>query len=176
MTYLVLVAMFIAGCGFTSTGYWYLGIPMIGFVIWRFWVGITSFKKRSASKKEWKELVANAQYQHFEGHTGIAIDAKAKVIHLKHPFLIKSYPFSNIRSWRSSLATGGEVRVYGGIGGLAAAQASAENLRVLKENIASSGFYVTVKDIENPEWRTAMYSQKDMKKWMEIFEQHVNQN
>lgn len=170
------VVLCIAGFAFTSNGYGLLGVAMIGLGAWLFWKAITGMKNRSASKREWSDLVANTQYKHFQDHSGIAIDTNAKVVYLKHPSQIKSYPFTDIRSWRYNLATGGHVKTYGAIGGIAAAQASAENLRVMRENKASSGFYVTVKDIENPEWRAAMGSEKDMKKWMEIFEQNVNQN
>lgn len=176
MIFIYVIVLVIAGFGLTSNGYWVIGIPMIGIGAWLSWNAITEMKNRSASKSEWSDLIANTQYQHFQDHSGIAIDTKEKIVYLKHPSQIKSYPFSDIRSWRYNLSTGGHVKTYGAIGGIAAAQASAENLRVMRENKASSGFYVTVKDIENPEWRAAMSSEKEMKKWMEIFEQHVNQN
>jgi len=176
MFFITVVVLVIAGFAFTSNGYGVLGIPMIALGGWMLWRFVTEMKNKSASKSEWSSLIANAQYHHFQDHSGIAIDTKEKIVHLKHPSQIKSYPFSDIRSWRYNLSTGGHVRTYGAIGGIAAAQASAENIRVMRENKASSGFYVTVKDIENPEWRVAMNSEKDMKKWMEIFEQHVNEN
>ena len=165
----------VAGYAFSTTGYALLGLPLGGLGIWLVWNSIAAWNKLSVSKEKWTELVTNTQYQHFESDTGIAIDTKAKIIHLKSTTQIKSYPYSDIRSWRYNKSTGGEITAIGSLGGLASAQASAANLSNFQRNVASSGFYVTVKDIDIPEWRTAMYSEANMKKWMEIFEQHVNE-
>lgn len=173
--FLGLIAIFSGYLLFGENGL--LGLAFMGLGTWLIWSGIKKMKNESASTDEWLSLIANTQYQYTNksDYSGIAIDTKERVLHLRHPNLFKSYPFSEIRSWRYNLSTGGHIRTYGNVGLQAGMQAVGENIRVERENKKASGFFVTVRDIDNPEWRTGMSSEKEMKRWMEIFAQFVGE-
>ena len=151
----------VAGYAFSTAGYAILGLPMMGLGAWLVWKVIVAWNSQSISKEKWTELISNAQYQHTQDVTGIAIDAKEKVLYLKGGSQLKTYPFSDIRSWRYEqvLVTGRGPAV----------------VRQVNNAAGLSGFFVTVKDIDHPEWRIAMSTTTEMKKWVEIFEQHVNE-
>lgn len=161
----------IVGLLFLTNGYPKISLPFLGYggwIIWKFMFG-ANHKLVGQAKLEWVNLISKANYNHSEANTAIAINTEERLISFKNKAVIKSYPFSDIRSWRYNLSSGGEV--YGK--GL---EVIGHNIRNSRENAASSGFFVTVKDIDNPEWRTVMSSEKSMKKWMEIFEQNVNES
>lgn len=40
---------------------------------------------------------------------------------------------------------------------------------------AASGFFVTVKDIDDPRWHLQMIKERDQARWMEIFRQEINE-
>ena len=59
------------------------------------------------------------------------------------------------------------------------------DISVNMRNKKESGFFVSVRDVENPEWRLAFrymsgrWQRKmeiELKKWMEIFDQCINNN
>lgn len=161
----------IVGLLFLTNGYSILGFPFIGYGGWVMWKAIFggNHKLVRQAKSEWVTLISGTNYNHSESNSAIAINTEKKLISFKNKAEIKSYPFSDIRSWRYNLSSGGEVYGKG-------MDVIGHNIRNNRANAAASGFFVTVKDIDNPEWRIAMSSEKSMKKWMEIFEQHVNEN
>lgn len=79
----------------------------------------------------------------------------------------KEYPFADVRSWDSNLATGGHF-ISGGMA------AVGHNIRISGENKRNSGLFVHVRDIDNPVWRINMLAAQDQQRWMEILRQTVN--
>lgn len=115
--------------------------------------------------------------------TGIAIDRQNRKIFLKSVFdkkiLEKQYLFSDVRSWNTNIATGGQTVTYGKVGVSAAIGVGVNNYMVAKRNEEQTGLFVNVKDIDFPEWRIAFSPTKEremaLKRWMEIMRQVVNE-
>jgi Domain of unknown function (DUF4755) len=120
-----------------------------------------------------EEFIKSADYAHTFKKTAIAVDVKNQRVYLAQNGKSKIYEFADIRSWRYNLSSGGAV--YGG--GMAVAAANIANSN---QNVNSSGFFVRVKDVDHPEWQVQFKYNKqyeqELKRWMEIFEQKVNNN
>ena len=120
-----------------------------------------------------KDFGLGAKYVHVAGGTGIAVDPYNETIRLRLGKLDQTYPFSDVRGWRTNLATGGDILLPGISTAIAVAGA---NLRVARENRKNTGLFVSVRDIENPEWRIEMPDEKNQKRWMEIMRQSINRD
>lgn len=87
--------------------------------------------------------------------------------------LEKTYSFSDIRSWRTNIATGGTF-----VGQQSVATA-AHNYMTQRKNEEESGLFVEVRDIDCPEWRIGFKADKHreltLKRWMEILRQIINE-
>lgn len=150
-------------------------IPFIG---WLAWMGFMIDLLFGAPGDDGSETSAaarafgqGAKYAYAGGGTAIAIDDARGVLRLKNGQVTKEYPFSEIREWRTRLLTGGEI--IGG-GGTAALAAGGANLKNAKENRKGSGLFISVRDIDHPEWRIDMPNEQSQKRWMEILTQLVN--
>lgn len=91
----------------------------------------------------------NLKYKHWCDQTAIAIDGLSKKIYLANHGVSKIYEFSDVREWRTSVNTGGNI--VGGMvmtGGLAGSmqnmQVAAANRRIRKENEANTGLFINV--------------------------------
>lgn len=173
---IIAVVVFIAGFAnlFNGGAATLLGLVMMiaGWYLGKY--GVSQKKINDAKVAEWEALVSNSEYKYPTKNPSIALDTQSKLLHLRASGKSKTYPFSDIRSWRYNLSTGGEITTIGNVGLAGAMNASTANLANARKNRAESGFFVTVKDIENPEWQIQMPSVIEMKRWMEIFEQKVN--
>jgi hypothetical protein len=109
---------------------------------------------------------------HSEGGTGIAINKQAKTVTMLVAGVSKTYPFADIREWRSAKHTAGQVVGVGIQGGLAAVGANAAAERQAK---AASGFFVSVRDVDHPTWRIEMKNEPTQHRWMELFTQEINE-
>ena len=104
--------------------------------------------------------------------SGIAINRQAKTLSLRLGEKWKTYPFTDIRDWRVSKHTAGQV-VAGNVTGAMAALGP--NIRASRDADAATGLFVTVRDIDNPQWRIAMYDVATQARWMEILQQAINE-
>lgn len=154
-----------------------VGITYLGYKL-----AISAKKKKKEAEQEFLSVpvVADAEYKHIYQDTAIAINKKQRKVILANAKLMKSYDFSQIKSWKYELNTSGTVFGTGLNGGV---QALAVNARNAAMDRASSGFFIQVKDIENPEWRISFDladrkkpAKQELLKWMEIFDQFVNEN
>ena len=133
------------------------------------------WKKNQTKQQQndpWWLARKDCQFRHFFKGTGVALDTANRVIFLKNKSLEKSYSFDDIRNFKYNVSSGGQI--IGGKG----LQAAAYNIRVIKENDANSGLFITIRDIDNPQWKIAFpYNGKiesELLRWMEIFRQYVN--
>jgi hypothetical protein len=131
----------------------------------------------------------------FDG-TGIAVDGTSDTIHLagkfKNKYVQKSYPFASVRQWHSMVngeesASSGMVQTFGATDFATALQVGAHNIGQSMANVAQdvearekNGLYIDVADIDFPQWfvkfRTTKGLALELRKWMEILEQHVNKS
>jgi hypothetical protein len=109
---------------------------------------------------------------HAEGGTGIAVNKEAKTVSMHVKGVSKTYPFADIREWRSSKHTAGQVVA---VGVPAAFAALGANLAAARQAEAASGFFVGVRDVDNPVWRIEMKNEQTQARWMEIFQQEINE-
>jgi len=120
-----------------------------------------------------EEFLKSADFSHTFKKFAIAVDVKNQRVYLAQNGKSKIYSYADIRGWRYNLSTGGAV--YGG--GMNAAMVNIANSN---QNVNSSGFFVRVKDVDHPEWQIQFKYNKqyehELKRWMEIFEQKVNNN
>ncbi|MDO8826136.1 DUF4755 domain-containing protein [Methylophaga sp.] len=140
----------------------WIGLLMIGWGIWKLW------RDKRPGNDPWLKEKEDCQFKTAYDGTGLALDTATKTIHLKNKNVQKSYPFEDIREWKYNVQTGGQI-INGSAG---------TNYGIHMRNKAESGLFVTMRDIEHPQWRIAFPYNKKMEgellKWMEIFRQHVN--
>jgi len=110
----------------------------------------------------------HCDYKLWVAGTGIALDSTNRLIHLKAGKAEKSYSFDDIRDWAYNKVSGGQV-----IGG-PVMQSALHNAAERAQNREATGFFISVRDIDNPRWKIQMVDEHEMLRWMEIFRQHVN--
>ena len=106
---------------------------------------------------------------HSEGGTGIAIDRPFKLLMLIGPGGHKSYPYADVRGWSARAEKAGYVRGNN-------IQATGAKIRMEMEAKNATGLFVTVRDIDQPEWRVAMKDAATRARWMEILQQEINED
>lgn len=142
------------------------------------------FKENSSALKNWLESAKKIDYKHVYKQSVIAIDRQSRKIYLKNSTGKKTYDFSEIRSWRYNISMDKPERAHSR--GLAYAIFEVGSLiSTSRNNSSKTGLYISVKDIENPEWRIEFpYSKKmkdnktkkELNKWMEILNQYIGDN
>lgn len=149
-------------------------IQTMGFalIIWSGWCLYRIISSaRGVISNEISEKFSNFKYKHLHGKTGIAIDTDKQEVHLKDRSNYKIYKYNEIRTWESSLNTGGQI--YGtGLNVIAA------NLATARQNADSTGLFIKVKDIDFPEWKISFplkSAKNDLNRWMEILRQTLNE-
>jgi hypothetical protein len=143
----------------------------------------------------WLSAVGDCKYKHAWDGTGIAVDEADGCLHLLARFngipVAKTYPLSDVRSWRFEMPDlvierGGAV-IGGGITGASRnlgygiGQSIANSVRESRV-IENTGLYVDVRDIDHPQWFIKFRSrtphdkstEMELRRWMEILAQHVN--
>ena len=148
-----------------------------------------NFKLENDNLTQWETQFSDFPFRHYWNGYGIAIDPQGERIFLQSfhfgSSIQKIYSFDDLREWRYQIAKGGKVS-YGPVIGSVTAnialdiRAKRENAEITKNNELESGFFVTVKDINMPEWQIRFPNTPtldfELKRWMEIFRQYVNEN
>ncbi|MEQ8378221.1 DUF4755 domain-containing protein [Parvibaculum sp.] len=131
-------------------------------------------KKKSADRVSGiveKAFGGAAKYKFSGPDTGVAMPSDLKQILLVSPYSEKTYAVDQIRSHeiRDKEIVEQRRRERGNIvSDFRANQLEAEDRQRAKE---SFGLFVTVKDVDHPEWRVAIDSAVERKKWNEILNQ-----
>ncbi|RQO58487.1 hypothetical protein DBR47_12300 [Paucibacter sp. KBW04] len=118
-------------------------------------------------------VVPGAGFDHSEGDSAVAINRQAKTLGLRIGEKWKAYPFADVRAWETNKERAGQVVASNLTGTMAA---MGPNLRAIQDAAAATGFFVTVRDIENPKWRIAMSDSNTQARWMEILRQSINED
>ncbi|WP_426212286.1 DUF4755 domain-containing protein [Massilia sp. TWP1-3-3] len=113
-------------------------------------------------------VAKGAGFDHSEDGTGIAINVKSRAVALVGDGGFKTYGYEQLRSWVDR-----EERPTGVVVGTV--QGAAHNVRASREAAANTGLFVTVKDVERPEWRVAMKDRMARARWMELLRQQINE-
>ncbi|MGG6122679.1 DUF4755 domain-containing protein [Pantoea allii] len=118
--------------------------------------------------------------------SAMTLDTNKRLITLESGKNEKTYSFDDIRHWRYNLTSCGEA-IGSDVGTVAQAALLNQNSR--QKNYKESGFFISVKDIEFPEWQIMFYPTEgrchtqigilnmelQLKRWMEVFSQVINQ-
>lgn len=118
---------------------------------------------------------SDGMWSHEFGPTAMRLDEKRKLIHLREGNKQKTYPFEAVKEWRYNLST------------------TRERVGINKEldrthDFSESGFYISVDDVQYPEWRVMFFPQKgdfnsqegirdtelQLKRWMHVFDKIIN--
>lgn len=146
------------------------------------WFNISSKRRVLAKRSAIQSAMLNAAgvtpntgFNHAEEDSGIALNREARTLTLLSDGKWKTYPFSDIREWKTNLTTPDRVFAVGGnavqMGTIVGANITANERAAL-----ATGLFVTVKDIEFPKWRIAMANETTQARWMEILRQEINED
>ena len=149
-------------------------VVVIPVFVWRLLISPTSkFKIYATAAGPVDHIFQNP------GKAGIAVSKARSELYLMdcYPLLalligrgvMKTYRFQEVRDWSINDVKAGRVFAVG----FAALSAMGENARASAAAAADSGLFVTVRDIERPEWHIWM-KREQQKKWFEILTQFVN--
>lgn len=138
------------------------------------WFAMHRASQRDASHPQMLQeagMTPGMGFDYAQEGTGIAINKQSKTLSLQINGFSKTYPYADVREWVSQEERAGQV-VAVGLQGLAALGA---NARAAKDAEANTGFFVTVRDIDNPQWRIAMKDKPTRARWMELLRQEINE-
>ena len=118
---------------------------------------------------------AAVAFEHGEDDSGIAVNPGARTVTLLLAGSWKTYPFADVRKWRTTLVRPGQAGFVGGnLGSAVAAMGAEANMR--REAAADTGLFVEVRDVDRPKWRVAMRNEAVQARWMEILNQEINES
>lgn len=158
-------------------GYWSGGaILIISFVVYK--IQSANGEAKKFKGEHWIKKFPNAQYAFCNGQVGIAVDLTLSKLHLMENGFSQTYPFSDVRSWRTNLQTGGTNIYYGG-GAFAALDANSASNTQRNANKVNTGLFITVRDVNHPEWHLTFSTNEAQEKlqqnrWFEVLNQAVN--
>ncbi|MEQ9937172.1 DUF4755 domain-containing protein [Pectobacterium polonicum] len=124
-------------------------------------------------------------YSHTLLNSSMKLDSNKRLIFLKDGNNEKTYSFDDLKEWKYNISHGVEIEDAG----LSITAKNINNVRMAK-NRNETGFFISVRDIKNPEWHIRFFPKegsfksqigfndlrKQMNQWMEVFDQVVNEN
>ena len=113
------------------------------------------------------EKFGPSKYGEHINNTGIAVTTNGKIV-LANGLKVKAYDFGDVRQWGTSIQDAGMV-LGGGINGVIINGVEG------KRAAANSGLFISVRDIENPEWHVKFRDKSILNKWYEILQQEINE-
>jgi hypothetical protein len=96
-------------------------------------------------------------FDHTEGASGIGLNGKDRLITLHEGGFVKTYPYSDVRSFERKKLTG------------------SARLQDQMKDAAASGMFLEMRDTEKPMWRVEMKELGTQQRWLEILRQEVNE-
>ena len=134
-------------------------------VAWAPLAGSIWYAVRRASEREKTHELAMEQggvargkgFDYSEGASGIGLNQKDQLITLHEGGFVKTYPYSDIRSFERKKLTG------------------SARLQDQMKDAAASGMFLEMRDAEKPMWRVEMKELATQQRWLEILRQEVNE-
>lgn len=139
-------------------------IGLMALIVWGKKVGWDRFAKFVEADGE-----PDYRFDDFAFPSSIAINRRAGKVYLRGDGKMRRYSFDDVRGFHTMDERAGRIIGWGLGAGMAAA---AENQRAKDRARKASGLFVTVRDIDRPEWQVHMKA-ADQKKWLEILNQIV---
>jgi len=115
----------------------------------------------------------SARFAHQEGDTLIVLNPNTRKISLSVCGESKVYGYNEVREWdaRKVSRAGGAVG-FGGVGTIAA---GSQNIAASMKADRETGLFLTMRDIEHPQWRVSMFDASDRARWAEILRQELSE-
>jgi hypothetical protein len=140
-----------------------------------------TLRSRAASARDDQRLLAAAreavgaapgmQFEHVEVGTAIVLDPESRRLAVAQGARSKVYRYEDVRSWRAHKESAAGS-MGGGVGTIAAGSAS---IAASKQADLNTGLFLTMRDIDNPEWRVSMFEASDRARWSEILRQEIDE-
>lgn len=148
-----------------------VGFIVCGLVLWapRFFLKKTLVRYEYSYREKFEKFTSElgeAKYLEYQNRSGIAVAGNGDIV-LSEGDFTKSYPKNAIREWQKSVYERGVVS-GGGLAGLAVI--AQEEARAK----AGTGLFISVRDVERPQWHIQIRDQGTLTKWMEILRQEIN--
>ena len=159
--------------GFISQRGGFLVFLMIGWaplavILWLQRSGARNFQATHAALLSEAGVASGAGFDHVEDRTGIAINRATRTLVLTAGEVSKTYRYADVREWSSRKETAG-VALGGSV------QALGANVKMEREAKKNTGLFITVRDVDHPQWRVSMKNEKDRLRWVEILQQEINE-
>jgi len=115
----------------------------------------------------------DSKFAHVERNTAIALNSQTRRIAVSAGGESKIYGYEDVRDWevRKVSRAGGAVG-YGVTGTIAA---GSQNIAASMEADRQTGLFLTMRDIEHPQWRISMFGSDDRARWAEILRQELDE-
>ncbi|MFT9015859.1 MAG: DUF4755 domain-containing protein [Acetobacter sp.] len=110
-------------------------------------------------KHSWSKVIGYPNFIAFNGRDFFMTDNIGRMV---------KFNWDDVRQWSNGTQTGGML--YGGTQSDQISNAFA-NIQQRIENAEASGFFVTIKDVNQPKWQFTTTNEALQNKWMEIFRQ-----
>ena|SRR5471032_2391101 len=125
-----------------------------------------------AAAREAVGVSADAKFAHMEGGTVIVLNPKIRRMALSAGGESKVYGYDDVRGWsaRKESRGGGAV----GFGAAGTIAAGSENIAASMRADLNTGLFLTVRDIDHPQWRISMFEQRDRARWEEVLRQELS--
>ena len=180
---LIGIAVLFAGMYF-HTAFGLIGLLLISWPVVAWLWKLIGGGNGETQLDQWLRALPDTKYKYGNDEHGIALDEAKSEIHLFTYGISKTYPFSEIRGFTTNIATGGKMIAGFGTGLAATAHAlsvASANKAQERQNQDATGIFISVKDIDHPEWRIKFSKyphdeERLQKQWMEIFRQVVNKD
>ncbi|WP_426111191.1 DUF4755 domain-containing protein [Massilia sp. PWRC2] len=154
-----------------------IGVGLLAWAAWLWFEGAAGAPPVPKEYTDHRGLMAPLKFNYLGKLSGIALDPDNKVLHAYQNKAYRAYPFGEIRKWSANVQSGGGM--VGGHGNLGTALAvTAANTRNARANMAATGFFIEVRDIDFPKWKIdfpVKGLEQTHDRWMEIFRQYVNE-
>jgi hypothetical protein len=136
-------------------------------------VTLAKWRAKRTAKHAVEEFLARVgpvDYSGYEHGSGIAISRANRQIHLFEDNLGRTYPFEQVRGWRTERERPGQVITNTG-NVQVNARALGMNLRMRVEAMVNTGLFVSVQDVDHPVWHVRMQDKALLARWSEILRQ-----
>ncbi len=171
-------SMFVPAAGSEVGGMAALGVALFawaptGLLVWFVFHRAGQREKLHRAMLKAAGVAPGTGFDHSEDGTGIALSRERRMVVLLADGGYEGYDYEQIRNWTiQEERPGTVVPAFGVANGIVAAGASA---RMAREAKANTGLFLTVKDLERPQWRVAMREPMVRARWMELLRQEINE-
>lgn len=125
-----------------------------------------------AAAREAIGAAPSSRYEHVETGTAIVLNPEKRRLAVAQGARSKVYRYEEVRFWRAAKESSSGAVGLGVEGTIAAAS---QSIGASKQADINTGLFLTMRDLDNPEWRVSMFEASDRAKWSEILRQEIDE-